>query len=87
MKNIIAEFERYVPDTDLALQHWIRNPFEADVADLSEDIPGLHEALIELKDEELFHQLCAKESLGAFWTQVKKEKPIIRDEAVKVLSF
>ena len=85
MKNIIAEFERYVPDTDLALQHWIRNVFEADVADLS--IPGLHEALIELKDEELFRQLYMKESLGAFWTQVKKEEPIIRDEAVKVLLF
>jgi hypothetical protein len=85
LENLIAEFERYIPDADLASQHWIRNPFEADVADLSEDIPGLQEDLIELKNEELFRQLYAKESLGAFWTQVKKEKPTIGAEAVKVL--
>jgi len=39
----------------------------------------------ELKNEELFHQLYAKESLGAFWTHVKKEKPMIGTETVKIL--
>ncbi len=77
LQSLISEFERYIPDEDLSSQHWVRNPFEADVEELSENIQGLQENLIELKNEEMWRRLHGRVSLGVFWTQVKQEKPII----------
>jgi len=85
LENLITEFDRYIPDRDLASQHWIRNPFQAKVDDLSEDVHGLQEEFIELHHDEFHRQLYAKASLGEFWTAVKKEKPIIGAEVMNVL--
>ena len=85
MEKLIDEFDRYIPDKDLSSAHWIRNPFDVEVGELSDDVPGLQEELIELQTEEMWRRLHSKESLGQFWTQVKQEKRVIGTEAVKVL--
>ena len=85
LENLIIEFNRYIPDRDLASQHWIRNSFQAKVDDLSEDVHGLQEEFIELHHDEFHRQLYAKASMGEFWTAVKKEKPIIGAEVMNVL--
>ncbi|XP_076056357.1 protein FAM200A-like [Oratosquilla oratoria] len=85
LEKLVSEFNRYIPDKDMSSQHWVRNPFEARVGDVSEDIQGLQEELLELKNEAIFRQLHGEVTLGIFWTQVKQEKRVIGAEAMKVL--
>ena len=58
------------------------------VNDLSEDITGLQEELIDLHHDEFHRQLFLTASLSEFWTSVKREKTIIGNEAMTFfLSF
>ena len=48
------EFEKCMPSSQLVSKLWVRSPFDADVEDLSDEVPGLQEKFLELKNEELF---------------------------------
>ncbi|XP_014664178.1 PREDICTED: protein FAM200A-like [Priapulus caudatus] len=85
LDKLTTEFDRYIPDHDLTHAGWIRDPFQANVDDLSEEIPGLQEQWIELRNEDFSRRQFAEMSLGQFWTAVKKDKPIIGEEVMKVL--
>ena len=85
LEQLSVAFDRYIPDTDLTHQQWVRNPFRADVGDLAEDVNGLQEELIEIQHDGFYKQLFSSAKLGEFWTSVKKEKPTIGTEAMKVL--
>jgi len=56
---------------------WVRNPFLAKFVNLSKNIAGIQEELLDLHPDEFHRQLLSTTSLGEFWTSVKKEKPII----------
>ena len=80
LENRIKECDCYIPDKNLASQLWVRNSFLAKFDNLSEDIAGLQEKLINLHHDELLRQLFSIVSLGEFRTSVKKEKTIIGKE-------
>ena len=82
LENLITEFDRYLPDINLEAQLWLRNAFLAKVDNLSEGVAGLQEELIDLHHDQFHRQLLSTESLGEFWTSVKKEKTIIGNEAI-----
>ena len=46
-ENLIKEFDRYFSDINLEAQLWVRNPFLEKVDNLSEDVAGLQEELID----------------------------------------
>ena len=77
LENLITEFDRYLPKINLEAQLWVRNLFLAKVDNLSEDVEGLQEELIDLQHDQFHRQLLPTTSFGEFWTSVKKEKPII----------
>ena len=54
LENLITEFNRYIPDRNLASQLWVINPFLAKVDNLSEDVAGLQEELVDLPHDQ-FH--------------------------------
>ena len=85
LKNLITEFDRCIPDRNLASQLWVRNPFLAKVDNLSEDVAGLQEELIDLHHDQFHRRLLSTASRGEFWTSVKKEKPMIGNEAMTFL--
>lgn len=82
---LITDFDRYIPDQDIATSQWIRDPFNANVEDLSDDIPGLQEELLELQAEEFSRQNFKTSTLTEFWTAVKKDKKAIGAAAMRVL--
>ena len=53
MEKLIDVFDRYIPDKHLSSVQWVRNPFNAAVAQLSEDVQGLQEEPIELQNEQM----------------------------------
>ena len=71
LENLITEFDRYLPNINLEAQLWIRNPFLSMVDNLSEDVAGLQEELIDLQHDQCHRQLFSTASLGEFWTLVK----------------
>ena len=85
LENLITEFDRYLPDINLEAHLWVRNPFLAKVDNLSEDVAGLQEELINLHHDQFDRQLLSPALLGELWTSVKKEKPIIGNEAMTFL--
>ena len=85
LEHLITEFDRYLPDINLEAQQWVRNPFLSKVDNLSEDSAGLQEELIDLRQDQFHRQLFSTASLAEFWTSVKKEKPIIGNEAMTFL--
>ena len=85
LEKLITEFDRYIPDKNLAFQLWVRNPFLAKADALSQDVTGLQEKLIDLHQDEIHRRLFTTASLAEFWTSVKKEKPIIGNEAMTFL--
>ena len=85
LENLITEFDCYLPDINLEAHLWVRNPFLAKVDNLSQDVAGLQEELIDLHHDQFHRQLLSTASLGEFWTSVKKEKPIIGNEAMTFL--
>ena len=85
LENLITAFDRYFPDLNLEAQLGVRNPFLAKVDNLSEDVAGLHEELIDLHCDQFHQQLLSTASLGEFWISVKKEKPIIGNQAMTFL--
>ena len=85
LKNQIRAFDHYVPNLNLEAQLGVRNPFLAKVDNLSEDVAGLQEELIDLHRDQFHRQLLSTASLGKFWTSVKKEKPIIGYKAMTFL--
>ena len=87
LENLIMAFDRYFPDLNLEAQLGVRNPFLVKVDNLSEDVAGLQEELIDLHRDQFHQQLLSTASLGEFWTSVKKEKPIVGNEAMTFLPF
>ena len=85
LENLITAFDCYLPDLNLKAQLGVRNPFLAKVDNLSDDVAGLQEELIDLHCDQFHRQLLSTASLGEFWTSVKKEKPIIGYEAMTFL--
>lgn len=85
LTELMAEFDRRIPEEHIRTQSWVRNPFNINVEDLPESVPGLPEQLIEVQNEHLLKDLFKEVSLSEFWIQVKKEKSIVGVEAVKVL--
>ena len=83
--NLITEFDRYIPNINLEVRLWVRNPFLAKVDNLSEDVAGLQEELIDLHHDQFHRQLLFTASLGESWTSLKKEKPIIGNETMTFL--
>ena len=81
LEHLITEFDRYLFDIDLEAQQWVRNPSLSKVDNLSEDVAGLQEELIDLHHDQFHRQLFSTALLAEFWTSVKKEKPIIDNEA------
>ena len=47
LENLIVEIDCYIPDRNLASQQWVKNSFQAKVDNLSKDVPGLQEELID----------------------------------------
>ncbi|XP_042221907.1 zinc finger BED domain-containing protein 5-like [Homarus americanus] len=89
LEKLSDEFDRYIPDEKLHEKYkWVRRPFDVQVEDLSEEessILSLQEELIEVQHDETLLFNFQRQSLGVFWTAVKKEKPVLGSEAVKVL--
>ena len=85
LENLITEFDRYLPDINLETQLWVTNPFLTKVDKLLENAAGLQEQLIDLHHDRFHRQLLSKATLGEFWTSVKKEKPMIGNEAMTFL--
>jgi len=85
LSHLAVEFTHYIPDHEITCQSWIRNPFNVDIHDVSNHVPGLQEELVELKNEETMRHMYKNETLSTFWINVKKDKPIVGDEAVKVI--
>ena len=54
LENLIRAFDCYVPNLNLEAQLGVRNPFLAKVDNLSEDVAGLQEELIDLHRDQ-FH--------------------------------
>ena len=54
LENLITKFDRYLHEINLKAQLWVRNPFLAKVENLSEDVAGLQEELINLHHDH-FH--------------------------------
>ena len=59
LENLIKEFDRYFPDINLEAQLWVSNPFLAKVDNLSEDVAGLQEELIDLHHDQFQRQLLS----------------------------
>ena len=85
LENLITAFDRNLPDINLEAQLWVRNPFVAKVDNLSEDVAGLQEELIDLHHDQFHHLRLSTASLGEFWTSVKKEKPLIGNKEMSFL--
>ena len=63
LENLITEFDRYLPDINLEAQQWVTNPFLSKVDNLSEDVAGLQEELIDLHHDQFHRQLFSTASL------------------------
>ena len=85
LENLITEFDRYLLDINLEAELWVRNPFLAKIDNLSQNVAGLQGELIDLHHDRFHRQLLSTASLGEFWTSIKREKPIIGDEAMTFL--
>lgn len=69
LTELMAEFDRRIPEEHIRTQSWVRNPFNENVEDLP-DVPGLPEQLIEVQSEKLLKDLFKKlyiVSLSEFW--------------------
>ena len=66
LEKLITEFDRYIPNENLAFQLRVRNPFLSKVDDLSPDVAGLQEELIDLRHDEFHRQLFSTALLGEF---------------------
>ena len=85
LEKLITEFDRYILNKNLAFQLWVKNPFLAKIGALSEDVAELQEEFIDLHHDEFHRPPFSTASLREFWTFVKKEKPIIGNEAMTFL--
>lgn len=85
LDQLCKEFNKYMPSSQLVSKQWVCSPFDANVEDLSDEVSGLQEEFLELKSEELLREQFKKLRLTCFWTQVKKEKPVLGSEAMEVL--
>jgi hypothetical protein len=85
MEEQTLDFDRYIPE-DVTKYSWVRGPFDIDIKDLADEISsiaGLQEQLIRIQNKTLCYNLKKQtESLIAFWIKVKKEKPILKNEAL-----
>ena len=81
-----AEFIRYFPDIDEKHEAWkfIRNPFQCEVADVSDEV---QEEFLELKfnssAEEDFREL----DLETFWVKYLPVYPLISHQALRTLTM
>ena len=66
LENLITEFDRYIPDRNLASQLRVKNPFLAKVVSLSKDVAGLQEELIDLHHDKFHRHHFSAVSLGEF---------------------
>ena len=66
LEKLITEFDRYIPDKNLAFQLWVRNPFLAKDDALSDDVAGLQEKLIDLHQNEIHRRLFITASRAEF---------------------
>ncbi|GFQ93086.1 SCAN domain-containing protein 3 [Trichonephila clavata] len=90
LEKLIADFDRYFPADDVFEYNWVRMPFNFDVSDLNEEFVNINqfqEQLIKIQSDQALRYNFYKntESLCAFWLKLKTEKPIIVEEALKVL--
>ena len=88
LEKLIEEFDKYIPDGELHEKYkWLCRPFDVQAEDLSEEysIQNLREELIEVQHDETLRFNFERQTLGVFWTAVKKEKPVLGCEAVKML--
>lgn len=69
LKEMMAEFDRRIPEDHSLTNSWVRNSFNMKVEDLPEDVTGLVEQLSEVQTENLLKDLFS-EVLPAFWFQV-----------------
>src|SRR5215469_84174 len=89
LQKLDSAFDRYIPE-DMTKYSWVRNPFDIDVEDLPDhfqNISGLQEELIELKNDGVLHHNFQKQkkSLSSFWTKLRSQKPILVKEVMNVL--
>ena len=89
LEKLIEEFDKYIPDGELHEKYkWLCRPFDVQAEGLSEEessIQNLQEELIEVQHDETLRFNFERQTLGVFWTAVKKENPVLGCEAVKML--
>ena len=83
LKNLCVQFDKYIPEKRKDFE-WVKNPFTFAI-DPDDDRLQFSENMIELQNDTGFEQMFQTTSLTEFWTNVKKEKPLLWHEAKYVL--
>ena len=83
LKNLCVQFDKYIPEKMKEFE-WVKNPFTFAI-DPDDDRLQFSENMIELQNDTGFKQMFQTTSLTEFWTNVKKEKPLLWHEAKYVL--
>ena len=90
MKSLVNEFQNYFGD-EVNLHekyNWVTDPFQCDVEELQDDIAKigqLQEQLIDIQSDNTLKFFFKTNTITQFWTEVKREKLVIGNEAFKVL--
>ena len=73
LENLITEFDCYLPVINLETHLWVRNPFLVKVDNLSEDVAGLQEELIDLHDDSSIDNFYPQHHLESSGPQLKRK--------------
>jgi zinc finger BED domain-containing protein 5/7/8/9 len=84
MENLHMHLQNYFPE-NVANYSWIRNPFDVQAANVSEEPPGLQEQLIDMQSDQTLKDRFHLIGLSQFWVEQTREKPILANEALKIL--
>lgn len=88
LKNLVHNFDNYLPDSEVRHFSWIKMPFNIDVNNLTPvlaQIPGFEEELIDLQHSDVLKEQFSHLSLSRFWIGTLSTLPIISQEAIKAL--
>jgi hypothetical protein len=85
LKKLQLEMNRYIPENvELQEQTWVRNPFDLNVTQFGDDIPGFQEELTDLQENQIQITKFTQLPCSSFWAQLK-DKSILSQEAEKIL--
>ena len=76
-----------MPELDVSQFHWVQNPFDVGIKEVSHLALKAQEKFSELSSNYNLKVNFSKKSLSSFWVSVKTEYPLLSELAILALPF